>query len=114
MARRRRHGVSPLFFPAQPVGRSVGRSDQPFPFVVANQTYLPRRSTPAPDAGALVLAQCPQVEGLRVQAPDTACLDPAEGWERPNRARVDDIVKQWAPLGAGKVHVDALLDSFGC
>lgn len=50
------------------------------------------------------------MEGLRVQAPDTACLDPAEGWERPNRARVDDIVKQWAPLGAGKVHVDALLD----
>ena len=46
---------------------------------------------------------------MRVQAPDTACLDPAEGWERPNRARVDDIVKQWAPLGAGKVHVDALL-----
>ena len=53
----RRRGTSrraPRGFPfSRPTGRSVGRSVRPTcPFVVANQTHLPRRSTPATPAGS--------------------------------------------------------------
>ena len=40
-----------------------------------------------------------------------AFLDPAEGWVRPDRASVDELILGYAKkVGAGKVHVDAFLN----